>query len=401
MIRKIKDNIFSVGVQNPQLRVFDIIMQTEFGTTYNAYLIKGEKKTALVETVHYRFLEEYMENLAELIDIKDIDYLILNHTEPDHTGSLGYLLAKNPNITVVSSPAANKYAGAICNMPFKSMIVKNGDTLDLGGKTLQFTIAPFLHWPDSMFTYAIEDRVLFSCDVFGCHYCEPSNIDYKMHYPDQYNKALRYYYDCIFGPFKEHVLAGMDKIKDLDIVVVCPSHGPILFERFHEVMGKYRDWSGIILQKNEVKKVLISYVSAYGCTARMAEVMKEGIDSVGNLDVEIIDVLGLDVGEIKKKMEQADALLFGSPTINRDALKPIWDLMSVIDAIINKGKLCGVFGSYGWSGEAVKMLEERLRGLKLNVFGEGVRANLVPSDEELAKVREYAVAFATELIGKE
>lgn len=395
---KIKENIYAVGVQNPQLRVFDIIMQTEFGTTYNAYLIKGEEKTALVETVHLRFLEDYMENLAELIDIKEVDYLILNHTEPDHTGSLAYLLDKNPNITVVSSLAANKYASAICNMPFNSLVVKHGDTLDLGGKTLQFIIAPFLHWPDSMFTYVSEDHVLFSCDVFGCHYCEPSGVDNKIHYPEKYLKALRYYYDCIFGPFKEHVLAGLDKIKGLEIDVVCPSHGPVLFQGFRDVMEKYREWSSTVLKKNEVKKVLISYVSAYGCTTRMAEAMKAAMESVGKLDIEMIDVLDADLGKMKEKMEEADALLFGSPTINRDALKPIWDLMSVIDALINKGKLCGAFGSYGWSGEAVKMLEERLRGLKLNVFGEGIRANLVPSQEELEKVKEYAVNFATELL---
>jgi len=390
----IKENIYSIGVLNPQLRVFDIIMQTEFGTTYNAYLVKGENKTALIETVHINYFDEYLEKISAICDVTAIDYIVLNHTEPDHSGSLARLIELNPSITVVSSMAGNKYVSAICNCKFNGQIVKDGDSIDLGGKTLLFTIAPFLHWPDSMFTYIAEDKVLFPCDFLGAHYCETSMFDNKIHYKDKYYKAFEYYYTCIFGPFKENVLNGLDKIKDFDFDVVCPSHGPILVEGIDSSIAKYRAWSNKVFHKNEIKKVVIAYVSAYGCTTTMAEKMKQGIESVGNFDVEMINILDFENAIINEKIEHSDAVLFGSPTINRDALKPVWDIIAGIDAITNKGKLCGVFGSYGWSGEAVKVLEERLRGLKMNVFGEGVRANFVPSNEELEKVTAYAVEFA-------
>ena len=167
-----------------------------------------------------------------------------------------------------------------------------------------------------------------------------------------------------------------------------------MVEGIDSSIAKYREWSNKVFHKNEIKKVVIAYVSAYGCTTTMAEQMKQGIESVGNFDVEMINILDAENAVINEKIEHSDAVLFGSPTINRDALKPVWDIIAGIDAITNKGKLCGVFGSYGWSGEAVKVLEERLRGLKMNVFGEGVRANFVPSNEELEKVKAYAVEFA-------
>ena len=155
---KITDNVYSIGVLNPSLRVFDIIMETKYGTTYNAYFVQGGEKSALVETVHAKYFDEYIENIASITDVSKIDYLILNHTEPDHTGSVERLLALNPNIEVIATAAGMKYAGAIANRELKTRIVKQGDTLDLGGKTLTFIPSPFLHWPDSMFTYLPEDK---------------------------------------------------------------------------------------------------------------------------------------------------------------------------------------------------------------------------------------------------
>ncbi len=397
---EIKDGIYSVGVLNPNLRIFDIIMETEYGTSYNAYLIKGEK-VALVEAVHTRFFDEYLENITSIIDIKDIDYIILNHTEPDHSGSLKYLLDENPEIEVITSMAGNKYIQSIVNRDFKSRIVKDGDTLDLGeGKNLKFIIAPFLHWPDSMFTYVEQDSLLFPCDFLGAHYCEPRMHNASMPYPEKYEEAFKFYYDVIFSPFKEHVLKGIDKIKDLKIDYVCPSHGPLLLEGIDNAIDLYKEWSKDVTIKNEIPKVVIAYVSAYGCTERMADEIKKGIESVGNRNIEIklYDIIKNDIAYIKEEIEKSDALLFGSPTINRDAVKPIWDLLSVVEVPKNQGKLCGVFGSYGWSGESIKMLEERVKSLKLKLFGEGMKANFVPSEEELEKLFEYGAAFGKELV---
>ncbi|MEI6578279.1 MAG: FprA family A-type flavoprotein [Eubacteriales bacterium] len=391
---KITENICSIGVQNPALRVFDIIMQTEYGTSYNAYIVKGTEKTALIETVHLSFFDEYIENISTVTDIKKIDYLILNHTEPDHSGSVKKLLKLNPNITVVASNPGHKYLAAITNTSYKAMIAKDGDVLDLGGITLKFFMAPLLHWPDSMFTWCEEEKALFSCDFLGAHYCEPRVFDSKVTYPEKYETAFQDYYNAIFSPFKPFVLAGLTKMENLGAKFVCTSHGPVLTGSLDEAIKKYRAWSSPAKDENAPKKILLLYVSAYGCTKRVAEELQTVLGGKFAFETEIINVLDESLACIKEKIDACDGILLGTPTINRDALKPMWDVTCVIDAIQNKGKPAGVFGSYGWSGEGVPMLVERLKGLKLNVIGEGLRVNFVPSEDELTLVREYAESFA-------
>lgn len=397
MYKKLKDNIYSVGVLNPGLRVFDIIMLTKYGTTYNAYLVKGEK-TALIETVHENSFDEYLENIEALVDIKDIDYIILNHTEPDHTGSVRRILEINPNITVISTAPGNKYVSGISNSKISSKIVKHNDTLDLGnGKVLRFIIAPFLHWPDSMFTYLESDRMLFSCDFLGAHYCEPTMMDTKIKYPEQYEEAFKYYFDAIFGPFKKSVLEGLDKIKDLDIDMICTSHGPILTEKIESAKSKYRSWCEEALKPKDKKKCLILYVSAYGYTKKLADAAYEQLTSSNKYDVKMINVIEEDMSKIKEEIDEADAIMFGSPTINRDALKPIWDVLSCTDAIINRGKPAAVFGSYGWSGEAVPMLKARAESLGLKVVGDGFRTTFNPTEDDIKNMKEYTKLLENEL----
>ena len=200
-IVKISDHVYSVGVLNPALRVFDIVMEAKYGTSYNAYLVTGQKNV-LVETVHVDFFEEYLYNLQCLVDLPSIDYIVMNHTEPDHSGSLQKLLELCPNSTVVCTAAAQKYLKGITNRDFPCRVVKHGDTLDIGGLSLEFVVAPLLHWPDSMMTYLREDSVLFSCDFLGCYYCEPSMLDENVRYQDAYLGEFAYYYQGIFGPFK-------------------------------------------------------------------------------------------------------------------------------------------------------------------------------------------------------
>lgn len=397
MYKKLKDNIYSVGVLNPGLRVFDIIMLTKYGTTYNAYLVKGEK-TALIETVHENSFDEYLENIEALVDIKDIDYIILNHTEPDHTGSVRRILEINPNITVISTAPGNKYVSGISNSKIISKIVKHNDTLDLGnGKVLRFIIAPFLHWPDSMFTYLESDKMLFSCDFLGAHYCEPTMIDTKIKYPEQYDEAFKYYFDAIFGPFKKSVLEGLDKIKDLDIDMICTSHGPILTEKIESAKSKYRSWCEEVLKSKDKKKCLILYVSAYGYTKKLADAAFEQLTSSNKYDIKMINVIEEDMPKIKEEIDEADAIMFGSPTINRDALKPIWDVLSCTDAIINRGKPAAVFGSYGWSGEAVPMLKARAESLGLKVVGDGFRTTFNPTEDDIKNMKEYTKLLENEL----
>jgi len=389
----LKKDIYSVGVLNPAMRVFDIIMKTEYGTSYNAYLVRGDKKNALFETVHANFFDDYVANIESIMPVSQIDYIIFNHTEPDHSGSIEKLLQMNPNITVVGSMAALKYLDNIANCDFQKMPVKDNDVLDLGGKTIRFMISPFLHWPDSMFSYVEEEKVLFSCDFLGAHYCEPRMKDTRVSYPAKYESAFLNYYTAIFSPFKEFVLKGLDKIKDLPMDIIAPSHGPILTDTIKAAMDQYRSWSEGYNAASASLKVAIIYVSAYGCTKKMAQIAFDVLKDKGFEPV-MYDAIDNDTAFLAEEFHNSRAVMLGSPTINRDALKPIWDVLSSVDAITQRAKKCAVFGSYGWSGEAVGMIKNRLSDLKMNVFGDGYRAIFIPSEEEMNKMHAYTEEFA-------
>ncbi len=382
-IKEIKNGIFSVGVLNPALRVFDIIMKTQYGTSYNAYYIEDEHPT-LVETVHETFWPQYYENLCAACDPTKIEYIIFNHTEPDHSGSLRRLLDLNPEITVVGSAAALKNINQIINKPFKSLVAKDGDTLNIGSRTLTFISAPNLHWPDTMFTYIASDKLAFTCDFLGAHYCEPSMMDTSVTYPDKYAGEFLNYYISIFSPFKKFVLAGLDKLDKLDVDTVCTSHGPILTESIQDAKDMYRLWSTPVQKTG--KTAVIAFVSAYGYTRKLALFAEEYLMQMG-YGVACYDLVQESVP--LEEIYEADLLLLGSPTINRDALKPIWDLISSFDAITIAGKRCGVFGSYGWSGEGVPALVNRLANLKLKVAAEGFRCVFCPNDSDMEAFKAY------------
>lgn len=391
---QLNENIYSVGVLNPSLRVFDIVMEAKYGTSYNAYLITGEKNV-LIETVHEAFFEEYLNNINSIIDISKIDYLIMNHTEPDHSGSAAKLLKINPNITVFCTVAAKKYISAITNQEFKCVVVKQGDKLDIGGDELEFMIAPLLHWPDSMFTWMPSAKTLFTCDFLGAHYCEPTMMDTKIQYPEKYWGEFHYYYNGIFGPFKPYVLAGLEKIKDLPIELLCPSHGPCLTENIKKCEELYREWSQPVV--HEKKLVGILYASAYGCTEKLAKAAYDELSKNENLNVRLLNIVFAPFSEVVILANEADALLIGSCTINRDAPKIIWEVLSSIDAINTKRKPAGAFGSYGWSGEAVPMIKSRMDHLKYKFIGDGVKANFMPTDKDYNSMAAYVKEVAANL----
>ncbi|MGI5967227.1 MULTISPECIES: FprA family A-type flavoprotein [Anaerotruncus] len=396
---KITDSIYSVGILNPNMRVFDIVMTTEYGTSYNSYILKGSEKTVLIESCHKTYFKHYLDNIRQVVDPAEIDYIILNHNEPDHSGCLAQLLDFTPNATLIASQAGSIYLKNITNRAdLKLQVAKNGEVLDIGGKTLRFISAPFLHWPDSMFTWCEEEKTLFSCDFLGAHYCEPYTFDYNMAYPKKYQAAFRGYYDAIFGPFKPYVLAGLDKIKDLPVEYCCNSHGPVLTRDgcLQAAMDLYRAWSQPV--KNERLTIPVFYTSAYGNTRLVAKAIQSGILSVKpDADVVTYDIIKHDMGELSAILNGSDAFALGSPTINGDAVPPAWILLSHVDAVNNRKKPALVFGSYGWSGEAVPNLTARLQGLKMSVFGEGYKVCFVPSEEDLRKAEELGRAFAESL----
>lgn len=390
---ELKDNIYYVGAINPNLRVFDIIMKTDYGTTYNAYLVKGEK-TALVETVHDRYRAVMTDSIREICDPSEIDYVVFNHTEPDHSGSVDEIIKANPEVTIVGSAAAIKNITNVTNGEFKSMTVKNGDSLDLGdGIVMEFISAPNLHWPDSIFTYIPARKTVFTCDFLGSHYCEPLITDDEITYPEAYDAAFAYYYAAIFGPFPKFVRDGLAKLAPLDIEMVCCSHGPVLKKGIKRAMEKYAEFAAPREQK---RSAAIFYVSAYGYTEKAAERYAAKLTALG-VEAKCYNVIKHDMSELSAAISDAGGLVFGSPTINRDALKPIWDVLSVVDAITNRGKPFGVFGSYGWSGEACAMLEARAEGLGLKKAHDAYKWTLKPSEDDLKKIDELAESFAAAL----
>lgn len=393
---KLSEGVYSVGILNPNMRVFDIVMKTDSGTSYNSYLVKGEDKIALIESSHDEFMDSYLENIREVCDPADIDYVILNHNEPDHSGALAGLLAHLPKAKVVASAVGATYLKNITNLPLDILKAKDGETLDLGGKTLQFAAAPFLHWPDSMFTYLPEDKMVFTCDFLGCHYCEPYTFDTCIAYPKAYDTALKLYYDAIFGPFAPYVVKGLDKLKTLDFDMVCTSHGPVLTRReggrLDEVLKLYTQWSAPIVKEHP--SIPVFYCSAYSNTKQMAESIKEGILSVlPQAEVLCYDIIEHDMGELHGQLNASTAFAVGTPTINRDAVPPVWMLLAGVDAINCAKKPCVVFGSYGWSGEGIPNVKQRLESLKMNVVGE-CKVQFVPTAEDLQKAKELGAELA-------
>ncbi|UCG39812.1 MAG: FprA family A-type flavoprotein [bacterium] len=380
---QIASGIHWIGALDPDLRVFDVIMKAEHGTTYNSYLVKGQKGCAVIETVKERFAEQYLERLSTLVDLSRIDYIVMNHTEPDHSGSLEALLSEAISAKVVSSRNAVPFIKGILNRDIDIQVARDGDTIDLGGLTLEFLEAPFLHWPDTMFTFVREQGVLFSCDFLGSHYADERMFDDQV---DDFSFSRRYYYDHIIRPFKEFALKALDKIEGLPIQVIAPSHGPILRTSLHKYVGDYRAWSSEPT-RGEKPFVLVFYATSYGNTGAMAEKAAEGAREAG-AEVGVFDLQVADSLALLDDVERADAILVGSLTINGDAVKPVWDFLSSLATLKLRGKAAGAFGSYGWSGEAVRFLEERLKALKFKVPVEGVRVQLVPTADDLAACRE-------------
>ena len=256
---EITKDIYWVGVRNPDLRVFDVIMRTDWGTSYNSYLIKGAEKIALVDTAKLSFADEHFDRISGACDISSIDYIICNHTEPDHSGALDKLLDLAPNAVVVCSKPASVFLRNILNRKFECMVVEDENTLELGGKTLKFISAPFLHWPDSMFTYVVEDAVLLSGDVFGFHFSAENVFDDLTPLSDEMLASQKYYFDVIMGPFKNYVLDAVKKVRALHIDVIGPSHGPDTSETRRGMRSTdTKTWASDILSCQRPEKRCIS-----------------------------------------------------------------------------------------------------------------------------------------------
>jgi flavorubredoxin len=385
-IEKLKDNVYWIGVKDPELRVFDIIMETKKGTTYNAYLVDDEK-IAIIDSVKDGFIDEFLSNINEIIGDRKVDYIVVQHTELDHSGSLAKILEVYPDAYIVGSRAALIYCKQIVNKEFKAIEAK--EDISLGKTTLKFISAPNLHWPDTIFTYVPEKTLLFTCDFTGCHYCPAGSV--TENFGEDYFEEMKYYFDVIMGPFKKFVLSALDKIKDLQYDIVAPSHGPVHVEDIQKYLELYRKWAETKMP--EEKNVQIFYISAYGNTKKVANYFAEKINGMG-IKAQVHEITSTPMEELVDRVEKSTGIMIGSPTINQDAVRPAWDLLASICPINNRGKAAAAFGSFGWSGEGVPMLTQRLASLKFKVVDPGLKFNFVPSEEEYVK----ADAFIEEYI---
>jgi len=396
-----------VGALDPHLRNFDIILKTANGTTYNSYVVRGENGVAVIDTVKESFADTFFERLESVARYDEITTIVLNHLEPDHSGALPELLKRAPQAKVYLSSRAQMMLKALLKptgeKPPEYIPVTTGDTVDLGGRTLHFLHTPYLHWPDTQCTYLVEDGILFTGDVFGCHFCDARLFNDAV---GDFRFSFEYYYAYIMRPFRAHVLEALELIEPLPLKLIAPAHGPILRDQPARYVARYRELSASKL-KNEAageKTLLVFYVSAYGSTRTMAEALAAGAEVLneagGGVRVSLYDIEGGEVAPFVDLIEEADALAIGSPTINGDAVKPVWDLLSSLTAVNVRGKIGAAFGSYGWTGEAVPMVEDRLRGLKLRVPVKGVRARLIPTDVELNDCRMLGEKLAQHLTGR-
>ncbi len=394
---KARDSIWSVGVMDEKLRVFDIIMETKRGTTYNSYLVRGNDKTVLIECVKNKFYDEWLNNIREVCSPSEIDYIVLNHTEPDHSGCLSRILKLASNAEVLASNTAITFLGEILNQPFNGRAVGEKDEIDLGGMHLQFFSAPMLHWPDTQFTYIPEQKALFTCDMFGCHHADPLLFNDLIKDAETFADAYRYYFDNIMGPYKyPHVGRALDKIQDLPLEFIGTGHGPILRTNIHHYLNLYRKWS--TPEENSEKSVALVYVSAYGYTREVAMAIQQSLLENGVAHVETFDLVEDGMAAAQSALASSDAILLGSPTMLGDALPPIYESILCLNPVCQRGKLGGVFGCYAWSGEAVPNLTARLEQLHMTIPVEGLRVRLKPSAENLQQARDFAKSFAAALL---
>lgn len=387
----IRDNIYSVGVQNPELEVFDIIMKTPRGTSYNAFLVKGSEKTALIETAKEGFLDTYLNNINAIMPFEEVDYLIINHTEPDHAGIIPDLIKRNSKLEVIGTTSAITFISHIINQPFKSRVVKKGDTLSLGDRELSFYPMPNLHWPDTMFTFDSLSRGLFTCDFLGAHYAFEPLLMSKVKDKADYLVGVEKYYLDIMSPFaRPFVENGVKAVRELNPSIVFTGHGAVLDSNLEDVLAIYEKHAA--QPAKDSKSVAIIYVSAYGYTTVLAKTIAEEIWKAG-IAVDLIELGENNREQVMQAIDRADGVLFGSPTFLGDMLQPIGELLAAIHPYVLKGKLCSAFGAYGWSGEAVPNIMGRLEQLKAKTI-EGIRARLRPNDEE----REEAARFARKFV---
>lgn len=358
---KLKDDIYSVGVIDDRKVPFHRLI-LEDGTTYNSYLLKTEKPT-VIDTVDLIYTKEYMENLKSLIDLKDIQYIVINHTEPDHSGALGGLARQATNATIVCSEKAVYHLKELYKLHDRNFLVVNdGDTLDIGGKTLLFRMTPYLHTEETMITYCVQDKILFPCDIFSTHLTAKEHFVSKT--KSNITEAFTIYYDLIMSPHRKYVRPMISIVKDLDIDMIAPSHGYILDENIDKYISIYDEKSK---ETKKGKKATIVYTTMRNATKGIAEKLKEEFEAE-EIEVAIFNADKSDEKEILESIEKSDAILFGTSTKYGDLIGSIENILKKLPEMNLEGKVAGAFGSFGWSGEPIEIIQDYLNETNANVL---------------------------------
>lgn len=361
------------------------------GTSYNAYLIRDEK-TVLIDTVWEPFGKEFVENLKKEIDLNKIDYIISNHAEVDHSGALPLLLREIPNVPIYCTENGKKNLKGHYHEDWNFVTVKTGDTLNIGERTLTFIEARMLHWPDTMFTYMDKDNILFSNDAFGQHYASDLMYNDLVDQCELYEEAIKYYAN-ILTPFSPIVTAKIKEILgfNLPLSIIAPSHGIIWRDNPTQIVHKYLEWA----DKYHENQVTIVYDSMWKSTRRMAEMIGDGIKSVDpETSVKLFSASHADKNDILTEIFRAKAFLVGSSTINKSILFSISGILDMVKGLGFKDKNVAAFGSYGWSGEHVDIIEQRLKEAKLNVVQPGIKELWNPDEEARQRCFDFGKQFA-------
>ncbi|WP_293131073.1 diflavin flavoprotein [Microcoleus sp. bin38.metabat.b11b12b14.051] len=339
---------------------FDIEFGLKNGTTYNSFIIRGEK-TALVDTSHEKFRQQYMETLTGEIDPKQIDYLIISHTEPDHSGLVKDVLALAPQAIVVGAKVAIQFLENLVHQPFERLVVKNGDKLDLGnGHVVEFVSAPNLHWPDTIFSYDSKTQVMFTCDAFGMHYCSDSTYDDDLAAVEE---DYHFYYECLMAPNARSVLSAMKRMAELgEIGTVATGHGPLLRYNVAELTGRYKKWSQA--QAKSETTVAVFYTSDYGFSDRLSQAIAHGITKTG-VAVEMIDLKIADLQEVRELVGSAGGIVICSPPSNGAAAENAEAAINTILVAANNKQSFGLCESGGGDDASVYPLRNKFKELGL------------------------------------
>lgn len=365
---------------------FDIEFGLQNGTTYNSFVIQGEK-TALVDTSHEKFRQLYLETLTQAIDPATLDYLIITHTEPDHSGLAKDVLALAPNITVVGSKIAIQFLEDMVHQPFARQIVKNGDCLDLGGgHELEFVSAPNLHWPDTIFTYDHKTQILFTCDAFGLHYCNDPIFDEDL---AAIEADYRFYYECLMAPNARSVLSALKRMGKLpEVTTIATGHGPLLRHHVGELTDRYRRWSQAKAKAETTAAVF--YVSDYGYSDRLSQAIARGISKT-EVAIEMMDLKSADPQDVQELVSRAKGIVISAPPAAGPAAKTAQAVVSTILAAVHDNQAIGLFESYGGNDEPIDTLLSQFRDLDLAVAFDPIRIKETPTEATYQLCEEAGV----------